>query len=29
MGEILMATPAITGNMLFFRTGTQLVAIMN
>jgi outer membrane protein assembly factor BamB len=27
MGEILMATPAISGNMLIVRTGTQIVAL--
>ena len=27
MGEILMATPAITGDLLIVRTGTQLVAV--
>jgi outer membrane protein assembly factor BamB len=27
MGEILMATPAISGNLLIVRTGTQIVAV--
>ena len=27
MGEILMATPALSGNLLIVRTGTQLVAV--
>jgi hypothetical protein len=26
-GEILMATPAISGNLLIVRTGTQIVAV--
>ena len=27
MGEVLMATPAISGNLLIVRTGTQIVAV--